>query len=177
MATRFEIKHEFKTISLDIFEKYLNHPKLDSYLKSIKGFETRELVNYKKYDDGKQEWIFLVKALSEMPSYMKSLFSGHSLGWHEHSRFEPNDHCIYWRIEPLIGKNMISGQGRFLMQKKNKGTLRTIDGEVHIKVPLLGSQMERFLVNELIKAYDEEPKAQLAFYEHMIKQEALDKKS
>jgi hypothetical protein len=91
------------------------------------------------------------------------------LTWHEDTRFVPKDHTIYWTITPLNprARELLSSSGTWRLIPKGEGTQRIIDGEVVVKVPLVGRAVEAYLVGELKKNYEVEPDIQRAFYRKM----------
>lgn len=167
MPTTFRLEHFFSKIPLDKFEKYLNHPTLNHHLSQIPAFRSRELLKEQRMPSGDVEWVFKVQIGLELPMQMRNWISMDMLCFHETSRFVANDHCIYWKAEPVVGKSKLQSEGRFLLTKKGKGTLRVVDGTIAILVPLVGQLVERFFIRELEKNYTHEIEVQNRFYAEM----------
>lgn len=172
MATKFTIQHSFSNISLEKFETYLNHPKLNELLKKELDFEERELVKETKRRDGGIEWQFKVKKVGDVPAGIKKLIGGNALGWLETSHFDPKEHCVHWEIEPAVKNLPFTGRGVWRLKKNGKGCDRTIEGEITVGLPLIGKIAESFIVNELKKVYEVEPAVQEKFYANLESKDA-----
>lgn len=167
MATKFTLEHCFPSISRQKFEAFLNHPTLNELLKKSLDFKERELVKKTELNNGSIEWQFKVKKVGDMPSGIKKIMGDNTIGWIEISRFDPKDHCIYWRIEPAVKNLPFTGHGVWRLKEKGQGCERTIEGEVSVGLPLIGKIAESFIVNELKKVYEIEPSIQEKFYQGM----------
>lgn len=167
MATTFKLEHEFPKISLERFEKYLNHPKLNEILSKMPGFRSRDLIEEKQHDSGEIEWRFQVVAGGNVPPAVQKIISPDMFTWIESSRFVPKEHCIYWEIIPTLARGKFEGKGSWQLSKKGKGTKRIIEGEVAVKIPFVGKVVESFIVSELKKSYEIEPQLQQQFFEQI----------
>lgn len=167
VATSFTLQHDFLNIPLELFEAHLNDPELNRRLKDGLGFDERKLIESHEHKD-RIEWVFLVKKHGDMPKVLQKVLKDQSLAWLESSRFMPKEHCIYWEIKPESSIVKFHGQGAFKLYKKGKGCSRVIDGEIVVDVPLVGKIIENFIVNELIKSYEIEPRIQSEFYQSVM---------
>lgn len=166
MATTFKLEHDFPEISVEVFEKWLNDPGLIKMLDKMPAFRSRDLVDKKDNGDGSTTWRFKVVAGGDVPSSVRKVLSEEMLTWHEDTRFVPADHTIYWTITPLTAKAqaLLSSKGIWKLMPNGKGTRRIIEGEITVKVPLVGKLVEQYLANELKRNYDVEPDIQRTFY-------------
>jgi hypothetical protein len=167
MATSFRLEHDFPTISLAKFEKYLNHPKLNEMLQGMPAFRSRELIEEQKMPNGETHWKFKVVAGGELPPAIGKVMSPEMFSWIETSRFVPGEHCIHFSIEPLVAKEKFVGGGKWLLLNNKKGTKRIIEGEITFKIPFVGKIVEAFLVKELTRNFEVEPDIQRKFYDEM----------
>ncbi len=174
MTTTFRLEHDFPEISVALFERYLNHPDLISMLSGMPAFRSRDLVEKTELAEGAVNWRFKVVASSKIPAAAQRLFAGDVLTWHEDARFVPAEHNIYWKITPLQDtvRALLSAHGTWKLIPMGAGTKRIIDGNVDVKVPLVGKVVELFLKTELTKNYEVEPEIQRRFYLKMKAQDA-----
>lgn len=166
MTTTFELTHEFENISLEKFEKYLNHEILNNLLEKELDFVSRKLV---KTSNNKHNisWIFEVKKKANLPSALKNMIKSDTISWQEESIFNSKDHSISWEITPLNkGLNFVAKGVAKLSQAKN-GCIRHLSGSVSVSIPLVGKLIENTIVKELVKNYDIEPNIQKSFYDSM----------
>ncbi len=169
MTTSFRLEHEFPGISLDLFEAYLNHPELNVMLATMPAFRSRDMIEEQKLKNGETLWKFKVVAGGEIPPAVQKVVSKDMFTWWENTRFVPDEHCIYWEIEPLVAKGKFEGKGTWKLQGDKKGTHRVIDGEITFKLPFIGKIVETFIVSELKRNYEVEPGIQRAFLQKMKK--------
>lgn len=166
MASTFRLEHDFPDIPVDLFEKYLNDPELIKMLAGMPAFRSRDLVDRKDLGGGVIEWRFKVVAGGDIPASARRVVSEDMLTWHEDTKFVPSEHTIYWTITPLKEKfrEIFSGKGIWKLIPQGQGTRRIIEGEITIKMPIVGKVVEQFIVSELKKNYDVEPDIQRKFY-------------
>lgn len=60
---------------------------------------------------------------------------------------------LEWRIEPEVLKGRFQGAGETIVEATANGCSRRIVGELTIKVPLVGGQMEKKLVDDVERSY------------------------
>ncbi|MDA0712382.1 MAG: DUF2505 family protein [bacterium] len=167
MATKFELVHEFPSVSIELFEKHLNHPQLNQMLAKMPAFRSRDLVEKKELKNGEIIWKFKVVAGGDIPSSVKKVISPDMFTWWENTHFKPDEHCIHFHIEPLTGASKFEGKGQWKLIKQKKGTKRIIEGEMNVKIPFVGKIVESFLIKELKRNYEVEPEIQKEFYAQM----------
>ncbi len=177
MTATFKIVNDFDDISVDLFERYLNHPELIASLDKMPAFRSRTLESREDGPDGVITWRFRVVAGGDIPKPAQRVLSEEMLTWFEESRFVPGEHTIYWTIEPIADRfrRNLKCDGIWKLIPNGEGTRRVIEGSMTIKYPLIGAFAETYLVNELKKNYDVEPEIQETFYRRMRDQETAAK--
>lgn len=58
-----------------------------------------------------------------------------------------------WTITPLVLPDRVKGSGVAVVTPTSEGCLRVIDGELSVKVPLVGRMMEERLIAEVTDSY------------------------
>lgn len=169
MTTSFKLEHEFPSVPLDVFEKYLNHAELNKMLSAMPSFKSRELVEEQTFENGEKHWCFRVSAGGELPPAVAKIASADLFTWNEKARFVPEEHALYFSIEPLSSKAKFEGSGKFVFSKLKNGTKRILEGEMNVKIPFIGKIVEGFLVGELKRNYEAEPDIQTRFYNKMLR--------
>ena len=170
MATTFTLEHNFPDIPVEVFEQHLNHPELIKMLDKMPAFRSRDLVSKTDNGDGSITWRFKVVAGGDVPSAVRKVLSEEMLTWHEDTKFVPAEHTIYWTITPLAerAQKLLESHGIWKLIPAGKGTRRVIEGNITVKVPLLGKIVEQYLAGELKRNYDVEPDLQRTFYKKMM---------
>ncbi len=169
MTTPFKLEHEFPSVPLDVFEKYLNHPELNTMLAHMPSFKSRELVESQTLGNGEQHWVFKVTAGGELPPAISKLASPELFTWLEKSRFVPKEHAVYFTIEPIKAQGKFESSGKWTHTKLKNGTRRTLEGEMSVKIPFVGKIVETFLLGEFKRNYEVEPDIQARFYAKMMR--------
>lgn len=166
MATTFKLEHDFPDIPCDVFEAYLNDPELIKMLDKMPAFRSRDLVSKTDNADGSTTWRFKVVAGGDVPASVRKVLSEDMLTWHEDTRYVPKEHTIHWTIVPLAARaqQLLESHGTWKLIPAGNGTRRVIDGNITVKVPLIGKVVEQYLASELKRNYDVEPDIQRTFY-------------
>ena len=170
MTTTFRLEHDFPDIPIELYEKHLNHPDLIAMLSAMPAFRSRDLVDKTDLGGGVIGWRFKVVAGGDIPLAARRAVSEDMLTWHEDTRFVPNEHAIYWSIVPLSAKfrEILDAKGTWRLTPHSfggkMGTRRVIEGNIHVKIPLIGKIVETYLAEELKRNYTVEPDIQRRFY-------------
>lgn len=172
MTTSFKLEHDFSDISIDVFERYLNHPELIEMCAAIPAFRSRELVEEQDLGGGKKRWRFKVVAGGDIPATARKVLTEEMLTWYEDTRFEPSEHTIHFTIEPIKWAGKFDCHGTWRLIPRGEGTHRVIEGTLSIPLPLVGRVAESVIVNELKKNYEVESEVQRKFYRRMLQREA-----
>jgi hypothetical protein len=80
-------------------------------------------------------------------------------GWIEHAVWHPQEQRWDWTIEPLVAEELLRASGYIEIGASDGGTVRTVVGDVKVRVPVLGGRVEERIVEGLERAYDEEAHA------------------
>jgi hypothetical protein len=76
--------------------------------------------------------------------------------WVEVATWEPSTLRWEWRVEPEVGGDLLSANGAIDLSEAGGGTLRTVTGDVRVRVPIYGGRVESAIVGHLEGAYDAE---------------------
>ena len=77
--------------------------------------------------------------------------------WVEVAEWHEPDMTWRWHVEPEVAANLLEAHGTTVLSAADGGgTVRTIEGEVKVKVPFYGGKVEGWVVEGLEHAYDEE---------------------
>lgn len=79
--------------------------------------------------------------------------------WIEHAVWHPHEQRWDWTIEPLVAEELLRASGYIEIGASDGGTVRTVVGDVKVRVPVLGGRVEERIVEGLERAYDEEAHA------------------
>lgn len=90
----------------------------------------------------------------DLPKPMLKVLGTDNIGYvletrvnHAHSRSE-------WTITPLVLPDRVTGAGTAVVTATTGGCRRIIEGDLTVRVPLLGRKMEERLVSDVSESYD-----------------------
>ena len=159
---KFTLIHVFD-IDRATFERWLNDPELLAMAKTIPNLAGRELVSYR--EDGKlRSWVFRNTASGEIPEAARALVKPEMLTWNEESTWDLDAHAFTWRIVPEHFAHLLDAHGSWSLTEEGARTHRVIDGELRVKVPLVGRLIEEVIVGRVKQSFEAEASVQRRFY-------------
>lgn len=90
----------------------------------------------------------------ELPSAMKKAIGTDKIGYELETKVQRSANRADWTITPLVLPDRVKGAGIVHVTATPSGCVRVIDGELTVKVPLIGKMMEERLVNDVSASYD-----------------------
>lgn len=158
---RFEIVHEFE-IPLDALELAVLSPDLFSKLKAH--LPNMEDVKQKEHvlEGGvmRRVWAYQASVKVSLPVFAKKIVTREMLSWDESSTYDLKAHEAEWSVVPNIKpewKKFFSAHGKYkLVQAEHGKTKRTVEGELHLRVPVVQKMGERAILGEVRRMFDAE---------------------
>lgn len=90
----------------------------------------------------------------ELPAAMVKVLKTERIGYELETRIDVARHRAEWTITPLVLPDRVQGAGVAVVTPTSDGCLRIIEGDLTIKVPLLGRKMEERLIAEITTSYN-----------------------
>ncbi len=161
MATTFSIEHTWPVDRSVVIEHLFDDALGDKTNEAIKSADRRRLSVEER--DGKTVQRFEVK-VKEVPAAARKVFK--ALEWVEESTYDPKTERFAWRILPTVMKDKITCDGELWYDAAGEGkTRRVVTGRVQIKVPLVGGTIEKIIVDQLKRSYEDASKAESAYFQ------------
>lgn len=92
----------------------------------------------------------------ELSGMAKSILGDADPAWVEEAVWHPQAMAWEWKIEPEVAADLLSAAGRIEIAPEGEGTERVVTGSVKVRVPLYGGKVERWVVEGVQRAYEEE---------------------
>ena len=161
---KFEIVNRFRTTVAD-FERVLDDPQLYEKLRLPaiekieplervdEGERVRRRVRYTPNTDGK------------IPSFGRSVVKPSMLRWIEESTYDKARHRFDYRILPNLPeswRDRFQSQGSYQLAQEGGEVVRRIEGEIVVRLPLLGRTVEKLLLREVTENFRAEAEAMSA---------------
>lgn len=162
-AVRFAIDDRFAT-TLERFEALLDDPDLYPRMqRELPGMARIELLESRETDGVVRRRVrYTPAAAHRIPSFARGRITEEMLVFVEESAFDRAAHRIDYRVEPNLPdqwRDRFASHGRFTFAAAPGGVVRRIEGEVEVRVPLLGAIAERLLVDDVKRNFAAEAAA------------------
>jgi Protein of unknown function (DUF2505) len=156
---KFDLVHTFEC-SLATLEGALLAPELPKRLaQAMHGIRSIEPLS--SDDDGRlvRRRIKFVPT-TEVPSFARGKIKPEMLEWVEESTYDRERHRFEYRILPNIPerwRDRFTSHGSYALREVAPGrTERRVEGEVIIKVMLIGGMAEKYVIGQVKKNFDDE---------------------
>ena len=154
---RFRIDDTFAT-TLPRFEALLDDPELYPRMaRELPGIARIDVLASEERDGVLRRRVrYTPRAEGKIPSFARGRVTPEMLVFVEESAFYRAEHRIDYRVEPNLPdrwRDHFASHGRFSLAAIPGGVARRIDGEVQVRVPLVGGLVERMLVSELRQSF------------------------
>lgn len=92
----------------------------------------------------------------EVSGMAKTILGDADPAWVEEAIWHPESMTWRWSIEPEVAAELLSAEGETVIGVEGDGSERLVRGTVKVRVPLYGGKVERWVVEGVSRAYDEE---------------------
>jgi hypothetical protein len=155
---RFSVEHDLPG-TLTRLESLITDPGLYERLeRALPGIERIELLSSEEVGGVLHRRVrYTPRAHDRVPSFGRSFVTPEMLIWVEESAYDRARQRIDYRTEPNLPehwRNRFDSWGHFTFRQAARGVVRRIEGEITVRVPLIGVLAERVLVRELRTAFD-----------------------
>jgi hypothetical protein len=158
---KYELTHTFD-VDLATFEAALLDPRLLESMRQHMG-GVRKIEEIDRSDDGQRirRRLRFVPS-TEVPSFARGKIKPEMLEWTEESTYDRERHRCDYRILPNIPErwqDRFRSSGTYSLTEAGGKVRRVLEGEVTIKVTLVGGMAERYVVGQVKKNFDDEAEA------------------
>ena len=94
-----------------------------------------------------------VIASTEIPAMMQKAIGADRISYEQESRRAVGSNTLEWNIIPMVLANKFTGTGTTTVRAAEGGSERVIEGELVVRVPILGKQMETKLMESVEQSY------------------------
>ena len=104
--------------------------------------------------DGKLYTVIRVKVLEPMPKMAAKVLGTAQLQWTQQQVIDHATHTMHWKIN-IPNAKQVSAQGTFRLMSNGSLCTRIVDGDVQVKIPIVGRKAEEHVCAKLRKSYEE----------------------
>ena len=147
---RLSMTHRFPCTPEELWAVF-DHPTFNPRMSEITGVQ-RELLAETNDERGYYgKW--RVIANTEIPAVMQKVIGADRVSYEQESRRAKGSNTLAWSIVPMVLAKQFTGNGTTTVRAAEGGSERLIEGELVVRVPVLGKQMETKLVESVEKSY------------------------
>ena len=148
---KLHIENEF-TISADRIVELLLDDEFEKGLWDAIGFTKIEILELKKREGGRYRKA-KVTPPTDLPGFLKRVVGGAS-GYYEETDWDIATRVNKWNTYLSEKMRSVNISGAFEVHENGEGKCkRVVDGEVNVKIPIIGKKIEQFLIKETEKSY------------------------
>lgn len=152
----FTVTHSFDASPEDLAEVLLDEDFQHS-LDDVGVLEKRHLLSQEERTDGTVERRTRCVLGIQINDIARKFIGDGEPAWVEHSIWHPDKMQWTWEIEPEIGEHLLSASGTITITGDDNEAHREVAGVVKVSgIPLYGGKVERWIVDGIEAAYDEE---------------------
>lgn len=154
---KFRIVHNYD-IDVCMFEDicFNPFPEDEALLLKLENLQSREEIERRE----DERHIFTrarVYAVANLPLAVRSFIKPEMLSWIEETVYDKREHFWTWNVIPYYFNELLDCSGLMLIVQENGCRCRRItEGHVHIRVPLAGDIVEKYIVEKLKANLDQE---------------------
>lgn len=149
---KFAVTHTLEHVGLEAFEAcYFDEKFNEALCRHARLTRTlRTLIR----DDGRLVRAVHVVPDRQLPGPVAKVLGVGQLGYTEHVRYTFGSYAVDWRVEPDVLADKVASNGTVTFREDGRGgVVRTVQGEVVVRIFGLGGTVERFIVADLEKSY------------------------
>lgn len=149
---KFELKHSFACDPQTLWE-ITDGDEFEQRLGKMS--DTDRTLHEQRVQGGERYTRRTITARRQLPAAMVKVLGSDQIRYDQET-WRPTDGSgpLRWKITPMVLQGRFEGSGTTVVRKTASGCERIIAGELTIRVPLVGGQMEKKLVEDVSTSYD-----------------------
>lgn len=149
---KFTMTHTFDCPAELLWEIF-DDPEFDRRLEAATGVR-REVLESGTEGDVETKLLRCI-SLKEMPAMMAKALGTESFEFEQSNALDRKKGELVWKVKPAVLADRIDAQGVTRVRPGGPGCVRTIEGEITIRIPLVGKKMEGKLSENIKSSYEE----------------------
>lgn len=150
----FEIEHHLDVAPEAVAELLLDET-FQASLEDLEGLAERRVLSQTEIDGRVERRTRYVLDI-DISGPARAFLGNADPAWIEVALWSPETWTWEWTVEPEVAKELLDAKGATRISGGPETTARRVAGSVKVKVPLYGSRVERWIVEGLSRAYEEE---------------------
>jgi hypothetical protein len=152
---RFEFEHRFAA-PLDVVAATILDEDFQASLHDIEPLSERTVLEQTGAGNGQVVRRTRCVLGVKLPAAARKVVGEAPPAWVEEATWHPDESRWTWVIKPEVAGHLLAASGSIEFIGESESTLRRVLGRVEVRVPFFGGRVERIIVGELQRAYEEE---------------------
>lgn len=150
----FQLRHHFDASPQVVADTILD-PSYQGSLDPIGPLKSRELLSQRESEGLVIRRVRCVLDVN-LAGAAKAILGSSDPVWVEESTWFPEKMSWEWKVIPEVAAGILSANGEMTLLRSGGATDRIVSGNVKVHVPFVGAAVERVIVEDVTKVYDEE---------------------
>ena len=91
----------------------------------------------------------------DLPRAVAKLLGSSKLVYEQENRWDRAASTMHWEVIPTVLPGKLSAKGTFTVRPEGEGCVQVVDGDISVNVRFIGGQIEKSIVDEVRKTYDQ----------------------
>jgi hypothetical protein len=119
----------------------------------------RREILWNREDDTCRVWRVKVIPDDDLPGPVAKVAGTKKFIYEQENQLDRATHCMKWRVIPALQSGKIRAEGTMTIRAIPTGVERVVEGEVQVRIPLVGKRIEKAVVNSVTRSYDKAAEA------------------
>jgi hypothetical protein len=124
-------------------------PAFEAALNDLPNVAERTVTERQDGPDGSIHRVVRYRFAGPIPAPALKAIGGAIISWDEIGDYDPNNHEWRFEIRPHIFPGRITCNGRYCFVRDGDATVRAVDADMKVNVPLVGGRVEKALAQGL----------------------------
>lgn len=151
---RFSLEHRFAA-PVDVVAKASNAPDYLASLEDLPNLGSRKVTDFVEHADGSIHRVTHYKLGAQLPAPVVAVL-GDNATWDEIADYDPKAYRWTFEIKPHVFGGRLRCTGSYTFEPAGEETVRTVDVDLKVKVPLVGGRAENEIRKGLVETMDAE---------------------
>ena len=92
---------------------------------------------------------------ADLPAPIAKIAGTTKLVYEQENRLNTETNVMEWQVFPSVVKDKVTAKGTMTMRRVANGVERVVDGEVTVRVPLVGKKIEKAILGSVTSSYEQ----------------------
>jgi len=90
---------------------------------------------------------------TELPRFVQKALGSRQLTYEQHSTLDRGSNTLSWTVLLPVMRDKVTVQGKTRVMTHGSGSRRTVDGEVSVRIPLVGGRVEKAIAERFQESF------------------------